>query len=280
VVENRYHFISGLPRSGSTLLSAILRQNPLIHADISSPLHSLFSSALATFSVGSEHAAHVSIEKRKTVLRGLFESYYKDSQNKSLIFDTSRGWTTRIAALLELFPDAKIICCVRDVSWILDSFERQYQKQPFENTKLFNDDTERNTIYSRVDTLAQRNRLVGYAWSALKEAFYGERAASLLLVDYELLAQAPERTVALIYQFLGQDLYVHNYDYVEFEADAFDNFLGIEGLHRVSGPVVYRPRQTILPPDLFEKYSQMNFWKDVTGSNASVITAKHKENVV
>lgn len=24
----RYHFISGLPRSGSTLLAAILRQNP------------------------------------------------------------------------------------------------------------------------------------------------------------------------------------------------------------------------------------------------------------
>jgi len=28
----RYHFISGLPRSGSTLLAAILRQNLRFHA--------------------------------------------------------------------------------------------------------------------------------------------------------------------------------------------------------------------------------------------------------
>ena len=33
----QYHFISGLPRSGSTLLSAILLQNPRFHAGMSSP---------------------------------------------------------------------------------------------------------------------------------------------------------------------------------------------------------------------------------------------------
>jgi sulfotransferase len=31
-----YYFIFGLPRSGSTLLSAILRQNPDFYADIAS----------------------------------------------------------------------------------------------------------------------------------------------------------------------------------------------------------------------------------------------------
>jgi len=35
-----YYFISGLPRSGSTLLSAILRQNPEFYADIASPVAS------------------------------------------------------------------------------------------------------------------------------------------------------------------------------------------------------------------------------------------------
>ena len=33
----KMHFISGLPRSGSTLLSAILRQNPRFYAAMSSP---------------------------------------------------------------------------------------------------------------------------------------------------------------------------------------------------------------------------------------------------
>ena len=33
-----FHFISGLPRSGSTLLAGILRQNPRFHAHIESPV--------------------------------------------------------------------------------------------------------------------------------------------------------------------------------------------------------------------------------------------------
>ena len=37
----QYYFISGLPRSGSTLLSAILRQNPDFYADIASPVEAV-----------------------------------------------------------------------------------------------------------------------------------------------------------------------------------------------------------------------------------------------
>ncbi|WP_373533726.1 sulfotransferase [Microcoleus sp.] len=34
----RSHFISGLPRSGSTLLAALLRQNPRFHSAMTSPI--------------------------------------------------------------------------------------------------------------------------------------------------------------------------------------------------------------------------------------------------
>ena len=54
----------------------------------------------------------------------------------------------------------------------MDSIERRYRANPYEITRPFNDDVERNTAHSRVDTLAQRNRMVGYPWTALKEAFY------------------------------------------------------------------------------------------------------------
>jgi len=36
-------FISGLPRSGSTMLGALLNQNPQIHAGMSSPVFSLLN---------------------------------------------------------------------------------------------------------------------------------------------------------------------------------------------------------------------------------------------
>ena len=39
-----------------------------------------------------------------------------------------------------------------------------------------------------------------------------------------------------------------------------------------------RLTETILPPDLFEQYSQLSFWQDGSRSRANVITAKNHQN--
>lgn len=48
------HLISGLPRSGSTLLAALLRQNPRFHAAMSSPVASLLNGALEQMGANNE----------------------------------------------------------------------------------------------------------------------------------------------------------------------------------------------------------------------------------
>lgn len=274
---SHYHFISGLPRSGSTLLAAILRQNPRFHAGMSSPVGALFSGLLGQVSAGSEWGPVVNTEQRRRLLRGFFDNYYAEQSDKNVVFDTNRMWCAKLPAILDLFPEAKVIACVRNVAWIMDSIERLYRANPYENTLLFNDDVERNTVYSRVDTLAQRNRLVGFSWSALKEAFYGEQAASLLVVDYELLAQAPNKVLPLIYRFLGEEPFEHDYAQVEYDAPEFDNNLGLAGLHRIRPQVSLERRATVLPPDLFAQYADMSFWQDGRGSRANVISIQPAE---
>lgn len=270
----RYHFITGLPRSGSTLLSALLLQNPRFHAGMTSPVGGLFKGMLNQLGAGSEFGPVVTKEQRRRLSRGLFDSYYADQVGKEVIFDTNRMWSAQMPALMDLFPGAKLIACVRNVAWVMDSIERRYRANPYEITRLFSDDTERNTVYSRVDTLAQRNRMVGYPWTALKEAFYGEHAASLLLVDYDLLAQAPQKVLPLVYQFLGEPEYTHNFEQVQYDAPEFDEALGLHGLHQVRPKVGLQRRETILPPDLFEQYSKLSFWQDSANSRANFITAK------
>lgn len=270
----KFHFISGLPRSGSTLLAAVLRQNPRFHAGITSPVGSLLSAMLAHFSAGSEFGPVIEQERRRCLLRGLFENYYADQAHQEVVFDTNRLWCAKLPALLDLFPSMKVIACVRNVAWVMDSIERLYRANPYENTKLFNDDVERNTVYSRIDTLAQRNRLVGFSWAALKEAFYGEHADSLLLVEYELLAQAPEKVLRLVYEFIGERWFEHDLAHVSYDAPEFDQALGLSGLHRVRQQIVLESRRTILPPDLFEQYSQLSFWHDGRSSAAHVIRAQ------
>lgn len=265
-----YYFISGLPRAGSTMLSAILRQNPRFHANVTSPVASLFAGILGQVSVGSEWSAQVDVVKRRTLLRGLFDNYYADVA-QPVVFDTNRVWTTKLPALLDLFPETKVIACVRNVAWIMDSIERLYRANPYENTRLFSNDAERSNVYSRLETLASRNRLVGLAWSGLKEAFYGEHGKALLVLDYDILAQRPREVLPLIYQFLGEPAFEHDFERLEFDTPEYDEGLGLVGLHKVRPQVGFQKRQTILPPDLFHQYSQLSFWKDTASSRANVI---------
>jgi sulfotransferase len=270
----RFHFISGLPRAGSTLLAALLQQNPRFRAGMTSPVGTLFSTLLNQFGAGSEFGPVITKDQRRRLLRGLFHTYYDEPSPHPVVFDTNRLWCAKLPALLDLFPDTKVIACVRNVAWVMDSIERLVRADPFETTKLFSDDTERNSVYSRVDTLAQRNRLVGFAWSALKEAYYGEHAASLLVVDYDLLAQSPDKVMRLVYEFIGEPWFAHDFDHVAYDAPAFDQALGLAGLHKVREKVAVESRRTVLPPDLFEKYAALSFWQDGGGSAANVIRIK------
>jgi sulfotransferase len=279
MAKAKYHFISGLPRSGSTLLAALLLQNPRFHAGMTSPVGSLFRGMLNQLGAGSEFGSVVSKEQRRRLTRGIFDSYYADQADKDLIFDTNRMWSAHMPVLMDQFPDSKVIACVRNVAWIMDSVERRYRSNPYEITRLFNDDVERNTVYSRVETLAQANRLVGYPWTALKEAFYGEHASSLLVVDYDLLAQAPQKVLPLIYQFLNEPEFAHDYSNVNYDAPEFDEPLGMHGMHKVRKNVSFEQRATILPPDLFDKFTSLSFWTDTNNSRANVITIKNDNGV-
>jgi len=262
-----FHFISGLPRSGSTMLAALLRQNPRFHAGMSSPVASLFEGMIGQVSAGSELSTMVSTEQRRRLLKGLFDSYYGDHEEE-VIFDTNRAWTGKLSALLQVFPEAKVVCCVRDVAWIMDSLERQFRADAFENTALFNNPGERATVYTRLEALANANRLVGFPYHALREACWGDHAEHLLIIDYDLLVAQPAEVMKLLYQFIGEEPYEHDFGNVEYDAPEFDSQLGVRGLHTVHSKVAPRPRQTILPPDLFQRYQGMAFWRDLQNCKA------------
>lgn len=273
-MSKTFHFISGLPRSGSTLLAAILKQNPRFHAGMSSPVGSFVSSLVAQVSAGSEFASQVDNLQRKNLLIGLFNSYYQQERDKEVIFDTNRMWCAKLPLLLDLFPETKVIACVRNVAWVMDSIERKFRSNPYENTKLFGHNPARSTVYQRLEGLAQHDQLVGFAWSALREAFYGEHAKCMLVIDYEFLTQAPRKVMELVYDFIGQPYFEHDFDHVEYDAPDFDLQLGVPGLHRVKPKVEFADRRTIIPPDLFEKYAKMTFWSDPAGSSANIIASK------
>jgi sulfotransferase len=272
-----FHFISGLPRSGSTLLAGILRQNPNFHAAMSSPVAMLMNNCLEQIGAGGEFYTFFDEIKRKNMCHAMFNAYYQDKSSYKTIFDTNRLWTARLHQLDELFNDQpddfKVVCCVRNPAWIMDSFETIYRKNPFDYSRIFSPQN-RQTVYSRCESLINAAGSVGSAWTALKEAYYGEHSDRLLLIDYDLLTQHPQRTMQLVYEFIGQPMFDHDFEQIDYQESEFDQKLGVKGLHDVKRKVVFTPRRSILPPDLFQTYSDMAFWQDSAGTSASIIAAK------
>jgi len=235
---------------------------------MSGPIAGLFEGMIAQVSAGSEMASMVSYEQRRRLLKGLFENYYADL-GAQVIFDTNRSWTTKFAAILTVFPGAKVICLVRDVAWIMDSMERMFRKNPFEHTRIFGNAQQRATVYSRLDALSGPNSLVGFPWNALKEACYADYADRLMLVDYDLLVLRPRDVFRMIYEFIDEPYFCHDFESVVYDAPEFDAQLGMEGLHRVHKTVGPRARETILPPDLFRRFSSMSFWRHLSDSKVA-----------
>ncbi len=261
LMDKGIHFISGLPRSGSTLLAAILRQNAQFHAGMTSPVAHLWGHLLAGMRAGSEWSVFVDGERRRNILRAIIDAYYHDIHREKLVFDTNRAWCARMPILSRLFPRSRVIACVRDPAWVVDSFERIVRKNPLLMSRLFKPE-QCTTVYGRVDALNSREGPVGFAWNALREAYYGEHANQLIFVDYEALTRDPSGTLNTLYDLLDLPRFDHDFENVSYEdGHEFDERLGVPGLHAVSRGVCFVERPTILPPDIFLRFSNRCFWR-------------------
>lgn len=262
-MSHTYHFISGLPRSGSTLLSGILRQNPRFHAGMSGPVAGMFNVLTGEMSGRNEFSVFLNDEQRKRILRGVFDNYYGPEYKAEVIFDTNRMWCTKLTQLHALWPESKVIACVRHIPWVIDSVERLVRKNTFQPSSIFNY-APGGTVYSRADALGSNEGLVGYAFNALKEAYNVEHAGKqLMLLQYETLTREPARAMAAIYDFIGELAFEHDFDNVDYDASEFDTRAGTPGLHTVRSKVTPQTdRATILPLDIARRFENDAFWRD------------------
>jgi sulfotransferase len=255
------HFISGLPRSGSTLLSAILRQNPRFSAGITSPVFMLCNTLLEKIAGSTEFAPSFDDDRRAALMHGIVRAYYGHALQDRVIFDTNRLWTGRAALLKALYPKARIICCVRDVGRIIDSLERMLRANPLQVSRIFNFKPT-GSVYERAEILMNSETgLIGLPWSTLREAWFGEDKSQLVIVDYDRLVARPRLIIEALYAELGEPSFSHDFDNLAYDEPAYDSVLGMPGLHKVRPTVSAAVREKSIPPDIFARYSDASFWR-------------------
>jgi len=118
--------LSGLPRSGSTLLSALLDQNPDIHAEGNSAVCQLMwdLSQSCQLACKEQLDATYRFTTPYDLISQIPQIYYKDT-TKPIVIDKCRSWT--IPANVDLLnrfvsKDTKVIVLIRPIHEIVQSF--------------------------------------------------------------------------------------------------------------------------------------------------------------
>jgi sulfotransferase len=253
--QPQIHFISGLPRSGSTLLAGLLLQNPRFRASMSGPLGEIYRNALVIMST-AESALFLSDKDRERILHGIVASYYSGLPDGTVVFDAHRGWTGLMPSVARIFSNSRVICCLRNPAWIMDSIERLVQSNCFRVPKMF--PPEASGLGARVEHM--KTNFVGGPLNGLRQAWFGENAKRIIAIRYNSLVSQPGHVMQRLYEELELPLYNHDFENVEYDEPEFDERLNMPGLHRVRRRVEARERQTILPPDLFRQ-NDLEFWE-------------------
>ena len=268
-MNKTYHFLAGLPRSGNTLLSAILNQNPDIYSSPLSPLPSLIWDYVNCASRLEQVGRNKENEDRaKTQLFLFFDTFYKDV-NKPIIFDRDKDWgTPHNLELIKKYvtPNPKIIITVRDILEIIASFvsmDAHYIKNEVESSESFmvNYRSKQDAI---VEHIMRPNGDIDKALLSLSSAFYPENKGIFHIVEYSDLVSNPEATISRIYEFLEMPGYSHDFKKIKKLETDNDTILGLpDKLHDIRGSISKSSTSTdILSDYIKHKYSNMEFWRD------------------
>ena len=262
----QFYFMSGLPRSGSTLLTALLNQNPEIHASTNSPL-------LDTIHYTEEYLLYNSEQYKATpnpegaykVLSSIPYNYYFNTP-QDIIIDKSRGWVNQIQHIQDyITTEPKIICPVRNIQDILSSFLNLICNS--KTTSFIDENLIRNNIEisndNRCDYLMSSQGIIGQSYNALLECFRKGNNQYLLLIDYDDLVRNPQHELNRIYEFIGLSSYCHSFENVSTKQDENDNVYKLENMHSVRDTVekIHRDNTKYLSENIMDKYNHMEFWK-------------------
>ncbi|MDA5558525.1 sulfotransferase [Shimia sp. MMG029] len=273
MAEQRFHFIAGLPRSGSTLLAALLHQNPNFHAPGTSPASSFLEAVHTQINTTSEASALLDGDQRQALLKGVLSSVHCAAPDSGMVFDSSRRWLSKVDLLVALFPLCQFILCVRDPVEVLQSLERLYQQDPVQHSKLFKAGT---TAQERVDRLLAPEGLVGRPLALVRDALLGRHSSRMIVLDHAVLQAAPHYALTRLYDLLRAQPFDHDFDNLDADQPALDHFLNTPGLHRVTGAVRVDRKPPALADSITNPLAGRDFWNHPLQTEASLILSAPK----
>ncbi len=230
-------FLSGLPRSGSTVLSNIMGMHPEINATPSSPLCNIVQSMRKTWSEDpflksqlDNNYQTVTERLKRTTLATMLS--WSNEGKGSITLDKNRGWLFSIEWLREIFPDFKMIVTIRDIRDVYASIEKQHRKTLMLN---FPDNMEHNIVDTRASTIFSNGGVVGSCLRAINNiGDVPDIVNNLMIWRYEDFIANPQETINKTFNFLNVNPIEIDFDNLiqnTHEADSYYNMKYLHSIH-------------------------------------------------
>lgn len=272
-MKKKYYFMAGLPRSGSTMLSAILNQNPRFYSGPSSPVVATMLALEQSLAQDELFLAYPKMEFGKSLVASVIDHYYADT-DKPVVFEKNRSWVNRMEYIGGYFgiDHPKIIYPVRDVSEILASFISMIKRNPhIVNDRLNFID---QSLVQQGIPLTDENRcrmiagpgILGQSFDGLKKALSEGYRTSIHFVEYKDLVKNPKETMKHIYKFLGEPEYNHDFKNLVNEHQEDDaKIYGFSDMHAVRKELKSTAEmpEDVLPKVILDAVIGAEFWREL-----------------
>lgn len=265
--------MAGLPRSGSTMLSAILNQNPRFYSGPSSPVVPTMLALEQSLNHDELFLAYPKPEFAQKLIGSVLHQYYSDT-TKPVIFEKNRSWVNRMEYIPGYFDiqNPKVIYPVRDVAEILASFISMIRRNPhIVNGRLNFID---QALVQQGIPLTDENRcrliagpgILGQSFDGLKKALAEGYRNNIHFVEYSDLVNSPRETMQALYEFLGEPYYHHDFkNLVNVHQENDAQIYGFTDMHAVRAAVksTAESPQDVLPQIVLDSVKDAEFWRQL-----------------
>jgi hypothetical protein len=259
--KKKFYFLCGLPRSGNTLFSSIMNQNPKISVTANSMISNIFIGAelLKTSEIYNNYPDEKSLDN---ITKNIIPNYYSHWKEDYIIDRSIWGFPTTFEILKKYPPnEIKIIILVRDIKEILASFIKfSYSSNDNYIAK------EGKTLEERCDYIMKNGGSLHKWIQSVYNLTRPENSKYIHLIEYNDLVNNTEYEIDKVYKYLEIEPFKHrftNLSQLTNNGISYnDSIVGL-GLHTIKEDVIEKSDYNIwdyLPKDVNNMYTLDSFW--------------------
>lgn len=267
-MAKNYYFLAGLHRSGNTLLSLILNQNPEIYSSPLGPVCDYLWNSHKVRSSSPLSLANNYDYRSIKFISGIMDNYYYDVP-QNIIIDTDKSWANpdNIGIIRSYITNSpKIIFTTRPIIEVMASYIAIDKNNLVRHMNVT--DFIQNPALSENDNIADFIASEYSHVGLLLRCFFAsidniETRKFIHVVKYDELINTPQDTMDKIYDFLELDRFNHNFNNIEnsYEYNEEAAYLP-KDLHKVR-QILKKSSIKIedyLSPHIIEKYKDFRYF--------------------